>query len=74
VSEANAKKFLELLEKEKDLQAAVNVEESMVKIAKVRDKNLVFTAEDLDKVIAAKWGEPCATCFSKLCFSEVPGF
>ena len=74
MSQENAKKFLDALENDKNLRAAVDLEHSLLKIAKVWDPNLDFTSEDLEKVIEAKWGPACITCISAFCFSEVPGF
>jgi hypothetical protein len=74
VSEANARKFLEALETNETLRKRVNLEESMVTIAKEWDPKLDFTAEELDKVIEKKWGKFCTVGLAMFCFSEVPGF
>ncbi len=74
MSEANAKKFLKILESNETLRRRVNLEESMVKIAKKWDPELDFTAEELDKAIEKKWGKLCSGGLAVLGFSEVPGF
>lgn len=74
MSRENAKKFLDALETDQVLRDALDIQQSIVKVAKVWNRDLEFTLEDLEKVIEEKWGPNCIICISQICFSEVPGF
>jgi len=72
MSRADAKTFLEMLEKDPELQKALKVEESMVILGKQR--NLTFSVDELDEVIEEGCKSRCSRFLEGLGFSEVPGF
>lgn len=75
MSRADAKTFLERLEKDPELQKALkslNVEESMVKLGK--QYNLTFSVDELDEAIEEGFKSRCSRFLEGLGFSEVPGF
>lgn len=74
MSVENAKKFLDILEKEQELQAKLKVEESIVSLAKDYSKELTFTVAELDEAIEGKFKTRCSKLLEGLGFSEVPGF
>ena len=69
---ADAMKFLEMLEKDQKLQAELKVEESMVKLAE--NFNLRFTPAELDEAIEERLKTRGSKFLAGLGFSEVPGF
>ena len=72
MSVPDAKKFLEMLEEDKELQAEMQVEERMLSAAKQR--NLTFTVEELDEAIEERLKSRGSKFLEGLGFSEVPGF
>jgi hypothetical protein len=72
MSVPDAKKFLEMLEEDKKLQAEMQVEERMLSAAKQR--NLTFTVEELDEAIEERLKLRGSKFLEGLGFSEVPGF
>ncbi len=74
MSVANAKKFLDKLEKDEDLQRELKVEASIVALAQRRSPELKFTVAELDRAIEEKCKKSCSSFLEGMGFSEVPGF
>ena len=77
MSKENAKKFLVLLARDKELQKAVQVcvmaDEHIVKIAETRGYD--FSTQELDEALLEKWGGSVFKKFHPMiCFSQTPGF
>ena len=75
MSKADAKTFLEKLEKDPELKKqmkALNIGESVVNLG--RQLHLTFTVEELDEAIEAGFKSRCSRFLEGLGFSEVPGF
>jgi Nif11 domain len=77
VSKANAIKFLDLLAKDKALQANVRdcvlAEDHFVRIGKKHD--LKFSAQELEEALLEKWGHrTLKTLHPMVTFSQPPGF
>jgi len=72
MSVEDAKKFLEKLEKDQDLQKALGVEKTMVQAAE--KLKLTFTVEELDDAIEERLKSRGSKFLEGLGFSEVPGF
>jgi hypothetical protein len=77
VSKANAKKFLDLLDKDKALQASVRdcvlAEDHYVRIGK--KQHLKFSAQELEEALLEKWGHrTLKTLHPMVTFSQPPGF
>jgi hypothetical protein len=72
MSVPDAKKFLEILEHDKKLQAELQFEERMLAAAKQR--NLTFTVAELDEAIEERFKSRTSSFLEGLGFSEVPGF
>jgi len=72
MSKADATKFLDMLEKDKQLQKKLDVEQSMVDLGK--QCNLTFTVDELDEAIDERAKSKCSWFLEGLGFSEVPGF
>lgn len=74
MSVENAKKFLDILENDQKLQAALKVEESIMSLAKQFRPELAFTVAELDEAIEGKFKTRFSRLLEGLGFSEVPGF
>jgi len=72
MSKADATKFLEMLEKDKELQNKLDVAKSMVDLGKLCQ--LTFTVDELDEAIDERSKSKSSWFLEGLGFSEVPGF
>jgi hypothetical protein len=77
VSKANARKFLDLLAKDKALQANVRdcvlAEDHFVRIGK--KQHLEFSARELEEALLEKWGNrTLRKLHPMVTFSQPPGF